>query len=71
MGDALHVISSGELQSLLISSLTKFSMCGLTHQLATFQSLLITLMSGSSGGRIKKMWSSINSWAKTTLLSIQ
>ena len=68
---ALHVISNGEPRSLLISSPKRFSMSGLTHQLATSQSQLITQMSGSTGGKMMKMWNSISSWAKTTSLSIQ
>ena len=71
MVGALHVTSNGEPLSLLKSSPIKFSMCGLTLQLATSLSQLITLMSGGSGGRTKRMWSFISSWAKTTLLSIQ
>ena len=71
MDAALHVISNGEHLSLSISSLTRFSMSGSMHRLGTSRSQLITLMSGDSGGRIKRMWSSTSSWAKTTSLSTQ
>uniref|UniRef100_A0A251VL00 methionine--tRNA ligase n=1 Tax=Helianthus annuus TaxID=4232 RepID=A0A251VL00_HELAN len=42
----------------------KFSMYGLMHRLDMSQSLRVTHMSGSSGGRILKMWICISLWAR-------
>lgn len=44
-------------------------MCGLMHQLDTFQLPQITLMNGSNGGRMNLMSNSFSLWVKITLHS--
>mmetsp|Transcript_6061 Transcript_6061/g.22913 ORF Transcript_6061/g.22913 Transcript_6061/m.22913 type:complete len:273 (-) Transcript_6061:3637-4455(-) len=54
--DASPAISNGEPRYRMRNLRTRYSMCGSTHQLATFPSLPTTLRNGSNGGRIRMMW---------------